>query len=122
MTLHGLIDKNEDCDDDDVDIGSKMHHIVDAIVTVHRQHAFNEEESMFFIALLAFSNRNINIADAAAAAKLHKSPILILSKELSSYAIKYVPITAVNADNHVGSDIFLRNSKYAKNGTNLTFR
>ena len=109
MTFHGLIDKNDEVVDVS-DVGSKIHHMADAIVTVHKQHAFNDDESILLIALLAFSSRSMNIADAAAAARLHTSPMLMVSKDvLSSYARRYVPKTAVSADSHVGSDIFRRN-------------
>ena len=68
----------------------------------------------------AASRRSMNIADAAAAAMLHTSPILNPT-EFPSNASSAVPKKAVNADIHVATEISLPKRIRAKNGTNLTF-
>mmetsp|Transcript_28670 Transcript_28670/g.42573 ORF Transcript_28670/g.42573 Transcript_28670/m.42573 type:complete len:142 (-) Transcript_28670:1026-1451(-) len=90
-----------------------------APATVHKHAAFNAELSDTFA--VAVSRRKINMAEAAAAATLHASPILnptvVPSKES-----KAVPVRAVSADTHVGILIFRPSKMRAKNGTNFTFK
>ena len=94
-------------------------------VTTQRHAALSCAE--FETALLADSNRRINMADDTAAATLHKSPALRASVPPTSLlllpkASKAVPPNAIRADSHVAMDKSLPNKILARKGTNLTLR
>ena len=91
------------------------------MVTTQSEAAFKLDP--FLIALEALSSRKINMADAAAAAILHKSPIFTDERDIfPSKDSRNVPHSAVKADIQVDSDICRPSSAFAKNGTNLTLR
>ena len=94
-------------------------HMAASEATTHRQAEFNWAASLTAVA--AFSNRRMYMADAAAAAMLHKSPTL-KPIDCPSVASRAVPPKAANADTHVGIDICRPNKNFEKNGTNLTLR
>lgn len=91
----------------------------EAAVTTHKHAALSAALSE--TAADAASNLNINIADVAAAAILHKSPTF-KSIDVPSHDSSAVPKTAIKAENQVGTLISRPKSILAKNGTNLTFR
>mmetsp|Transcript_23086 Transcript_23086/g.66645 ORF Transcript_23086/g.66645 Transcript_23086/m.66645 type:complete len:129 (-) Transcript_23086:779-1165(-) len=69
----------------------------------------------------ADSSLSMNMAEAAAAEMLHKSPTLSAA-DVPSKESNAVPTSAVNAEAHVGMLMSRPKSILAKNGTNLTFK
>jgi len=82
---------------------SMMHQSNAAIVTTHREYEFNL--ALFDTAFDANSNRNMNIAEAPAAAILQASPILKSYVDPSKVK-RAVPDKAVSADTQVGTEMW----------------